>query len=280
MARGYGGVVRCCCAPCRSRRRMTRPGLQPRLDRQRGQRRAALLDLASAAPDLPRTSARRPGRLWLRSASSGTQGEPVPVGFSIMTLGAIPRVAPNCALLPPGQLPARAAATRPQLVSAGPGTRVDPQAYIRFLIRGRPRPALHRRPIMRGDHGDLRHAVLGAADLPLVLIPRDPIGAAQAGARASPGRTVGRMGAAGGSTRSTPSSFRICDLPRRRHHRQLRHDAALGARGDRPDAAHPQAFLPLGRAANGPRRDGRSRGDRRRNELQVVAAHEGHARPP
>ncbi|MBK4215042.1 hypothetical protein JJJ17_03780 [Paracoccus caeni] len=61
------------------------------------------------------------------------RGQELPVGFSRMTLGAIPRVAPNCAFCHQGsyrlteQMPAR-------LVSAGAGTRVNVQAYLRFLI--------------------------------------------------------------------------------------------------------------------------------------------------
>ncbi len=51
-----------------------------------------------------------------------------------------------------------------QLVSAGPGTRVDPQAYIRFLIRAGADPRFNADPIMARDQGDLRHAALGARD--------------------------------------------------------------------------------------------------------------------
>ena len=60
-------------------------------------------------------------------------GDPVPVGLSVKTLGAIPRVSPNCAFCHQGSYrlaPEDAA----QLVSAGAGTRVDPQSYIRFAI--------------------------------------------------------------------------------------------------------------------------------------------------
>lgn len=62
------------------------------------------------------------------------KGEEVPVGLSVKTLGVIPRVAPNCAFCHQGsyRLAPQDAA---RLVSAGPGTRVDPQAYIRFLTR-------------------------------------------------------------------------------------------------------------------------------------------------
>ena len=59
-------------------------------------------------------------------------GAEVPVGFSVKRVGAIDRVAPNCAFCHQGtyrlrpEQPAR-------LVTAGAGTRVDPQSYIRFL---------------------------------------------------------------------------------------------------------------------------------------------------
>ncbi len=61
------------------------------------------------------------------------RGEELPVGFSKMTLGVVPRVAPNCAFCHQGSyrlspdMPAR-------LVSAGAGTRVEVQAYLRFLV--------------------------------------------------------------------------------------------------------------------------------------------------
>lgn len=62
------------------------------------------------------------------------QGQELPTGFSKMTLGVVPRVAPSCAFCHQGtyrlspQMPA-------QLVSAGPGTRVEVQSYLRFLIK-------------------------------------------------------------------------------------------------------------------------------------------------
>ncbi|QEW19487.1 hypothetical protein LA6_001677 [Marinibacterium anthonyi] len=60
-------------------------------------------------------------------------GAPLPVGFSEKTLGVIPRVAPNCAFCHQGTY--RTQADMPaRLVSAGAGTRVDPQSYIRFLV--------------------------------------------------------------------------------------------------------------------------------------------------
>ena len=76
------------------------------------------------------------------------QGEPVPVGFSVMTLGVIPRVAPNCGFCHQGSYRLRASDPA-KLVSAGPGTRVDPQSYIRFLIRAGSDPRFNGRAIMR-----------------------------------------------------------------------------------------------------------------------------------
>lgn len=61
-------------------------------------------------------------------------GDEVPVGFSNMTLGVIPRVAPNCAFCHQGTY--RLSADEPAtLVPAGAGTRVNPQGYLRFLMR-------------------------------------------------------------------------------------------------------------------------------------------------
>jgi mono/diheme cytochrome c family protein len=60
-------------------------------------------------------------------------GDDVPIGLSVKTLGVIGRVAPNCAFCHQGSY--RLGADEPaRLVVAGPGTRVNPQAYIRFLI--------------------------------------------------------------------------------------------------------------------------------------------------
>lgn len=61
------------------------------------------------------------------------QGDEVPVGFSVRALGVIDRVAPNCAFCHQGSYRLRADEPA-KLVVAGAGTRVDPQAYIRFLI--------------------------------------------------------------------------------------------------------------------------------------------------
>ncbi|WP_347267772.1 hypothetical protein [Paracoccus sp. (in: a-proteobacteria)] len=61
------------------------------------------------------------------------RGEALPTGFSMMTLGVIPRVAPNCAFCHQGSY--RLSPEMPaQRVSAGAGTRVEVQAYLRFLI--------------------------------------------------------------------------------------------------------------------------------------------------
>ena len=59
-------------------------------------------------------------------------GSPTPVGFSQMKLGAIDRVSPNCAFCHQGSY-RLSPEDPPKLVSAGAGTRVDPQSYIRFL---------------------------------------------------------------------------------------------------------------------------------------------------
>jgi hypothetical protein len=75
------------------------------------------------------------------------QGEPVPVGFSVKTLGVIPRVAPNCAFCHQGSY--RLHADDPaRLVSAGPGTRIDPQSYLRFLMRAGADPRFNADTIM------------------------------------------------------------------------------------------------------------------------------------
>jgi len=60
-------------------------------------------------------------------------GDDVPVGLSVRTLGVIPRVAPNCAFCHQGSYRLRPDDPA-KLVVAGAGTRVNPQAYIRFLI--------------------------------------------------------------------------------------------------------------------------------------------------
>ncbi len=59
-------------------------------------------------------------------------GSPTPVGFSQMTLGAIGRVSPNCAFCHQGTY-RLSPEDPPHLVSAGAGTRIDPQSYVRFL---------------------------------------------------------------------------------------------------------------------------------------------------
>jgi hypothetical protein len=61
-------------------------------------------------------------------------GEELPVGFSKKTLGIIPRVAPNCAFCHQGSFRLHAG-DPPTLVVAGPGTRVNVQAFLRFLVK-------------------------------------------------------------------------------------------------------------------------------------------------
>ncbi|TPE49244.1 cytochrome c [Amaricoccus solimangrovi] len=61
-------------------------------------------------------------------------GDAVPIGMSVKTLGVIPRVAPNCAFCHQGSY-RLAPEDAPRLVSAGAGTRVDTQSYIRFVTR-------------------------------------------------------------------------------------------------------------------------------------------------
>lgn len=60
-------------------------------------------------------------------------GAPLPVGFSQKTLGVIPRVAPNCAFCHQGTY--RLKAEDPEtIVPAGPGTRINVQGFLRFLL--------------------------------------------------------------------------------------------------------------------------------------------------
>jgi len=61
-------------------------------------------------------------------------GEELPVGFSKKTLGVIPRVSVNCAFCHQGSY--RLRPDDPStLVPGGPGTRVNPQGYLRFLSK-------------------------------------------------------------------------------------------------------------------------------------------------
>ena len=59
-------------------------------------------------------------------------GEELPVGFAKKTLGVIPRVSANCAFCHQGSYRLRSV-DPPTLVPGGPGTRVNPQGYLRFL---------------------------------------------------------------------------------------------------------------------------------------------------
>lgn len=103
------------------------------------------------------------GVMWLK-------GDPVPIGFAEKTLGVVPRVSPNCAFCHQGSY--RLSLSEPaKLVTAGPGTRVDPQAYIRFLIKVGADP--------RFNAGTLMTAITTIYDMPwwerglyrFVLIP-------------------------------------------------------------------------------------------------------------
>lgn len=86
------------------------------------------------------------------------RGAELPVGFSKMTLGVIPRVAPNCAFCHQGSY--RLSPTLPaRLVSAGAGTRVDVQAYLRFLSRAGQDPRFTSKRLME--------EINAIADLPL-----------------------------------------------------------------------------------------------------------------
>jgi hypothetical protein len=61
-------------------------------------------------------------------------GEELPVGFSKKTLGVIQRVSVNCAFCHQGSYRLRPD-DRSTLVPGGPGTRVNPQGYLRFLSK-------------------------------------------------------------------------------------------------------------------------------------------------
>jgi hypothetical protein len=61
-------------------------------------------------------------------------GEELPIGFAKKTIGIIPRVSPTCAFCHQGSY--RLHADEPsRLVVGGPGNRVDPQDFIRFLMQ-------------------------------------------------------------------------------------------------------------------------------------------------
>ncbi|SHG86428.1 hypothetical protein SAMN02745157_4964 [Kaistia soli DSM 19436] len=90
------------------------------------------------------------GVFWQRGAA-------VPVGFSVKTLGVIPRVAPNCAFCHQGSYRLHAGDVN-QMVSAGAGTRVNPQAYIRFLMNAGSDPRFNADTIMA--------AITGIYDMP------------------------------------------------------------------------------------------------------------------
>ena len=253
-----------------------RAGLQPRLHRQRGDAGTALLDLAGAAADLPRTSARATGTAMALSASSGRAGEPVPVGFSVKTLGVIPRVAPNCAFCHQGSYRLRPARSGP--AGQRRARHADRSAGLSSASSSAPAPIRASPPIRswREIKAIYDMPLWERADLSLPADPGDAQGAQGAGAAL---RLDGEP--AGLGTR-TDRSVQPGEVPesrpaRRRHDRQFRHDAALAAGRTRGNQYAP--VLPaLGRAADGPPRDGGVRRDRRRDDLQVVSAHQGDAR--
>ncbi|KMW58819.1 hypothetical protein AIOL_003799 [Candidatus Rhodobacter oscarellae] len=70
---------------------------------------------------------------WSALGVAWRSGDELPIGFSNKTLGVIPRIAPNCAFCHQGTY--RLNAEDPEtIVSAGAGTRVDVQGFIKFLI--------------------------------------------------------------------------------------------------------------------------------------------------
>lgn len=85
-------------------------------------------------------------------------GEELPVGFSKKTLGVIPRVAPNCAFCHQGTYRLTADGP-PTLVPAGAGTRVDAQAYVRFLARAGTDPRFNASTVLQ--------AIKAIYDMPL-----------------------------------------------------------------------------------------------------------------
>ena len=143
----------------------------------------------------------------------------------------IPRVAPNCALLPSGQLPAARRRPGPARQRRRPARASIRRPIIRFLDPRRPRPALHR----RSDHGARSRRSttcrLGARDLSLPADPGDAQGAAGAGPAL---RLDGQPAGLGTRTDRSVQSRQVSESrpAGRRHDRQLRHDAALGCCGE------------------------------------------------
>ncbi|MCG6904256.1 MAG: hypothetical protein LJE68_16410 [Rhodobacter sp.] len=72
-------------------------------------------------------------RGWAAIGVVWRPGEPLPIGFSQKTLGVIPRVSPNCAFCHQGSY--RLYPEDPEtIVSGAPGTRINIQGFVRFLI--------------------------------------------------------------------------------------------------------------------------------------------------
>lgn len=98
------------------------------------------------------------------------RGKELPVGFSKMTLGVIPRIAPNCAFCHQGSY--RLSPQMPsQLVSAGAGTRVEVQAYLRFLIAAGQDPRFSSARLMDEINGVVELPVWERALYRYLLIP-------------------------------------------------------------------------------------------------------------
>nr|WP_209942947.1 cytochrome c [Rhizobium halophytocola] len=86
-------------------------------------------------------------------------GDAVPMGFSLTRLGIIDRVSPNCGFCHQGSY--RLSPDQPRVfVSAGAGTRVDPQAYIRFLMTAGADP--------RFTSGRIMAEIATLTDMPLI----------------------------------------------------------------------------------------------------------------
>jgi len=81
---------------------------------------------------LPQTPENTKGR-WTALGVHWPEGQDLPVGFSQKTLGVIPRVAPNCAICHQGVYRLNPE-DQTRLVTAGPGTQVDIQAFTDFLF--------------------------------------------------------------------------------------------------------------------------------------------------
>jgi hypothetical protein len=75
-------------------------------------------------------------------------GEEMPVGFAKKTIGVISRVSPTCAFCHQGSYRLRADEPS-RLVVGGPGNRVDPQSFIRFLMQSGADPRFNADAILK-----------------------------------------------------------------------------------------------------------------------------------